>query len=73
MDEWQIDSKPIYIEGVSIELQMQDDSLRVCEWRNNGYSAAMLFQDCTHPLQNMIVDTEKIKAWRLNPAKNPAK
>ena len=73
MDEWIIGSRIPYIDNGVFQVQTKHDTVRIVKRNPQLDTDTLWFQDCTHPAQNAICNAEYIKAWRLNPAKNPAK
>ena len=53
----------------SVELWLGGSNVRKARM-SDGRSAYMprvlLFADCTHPLQNAVVDLDRVKGWRPN-------
>ena len=39
---------------------------RMSDGRSVYMPGVLLFSDCTHPLQNAVVDLDRVKGWRPN-------
>lgn len=45
---------------------------RMSDGRSIYTPGVLLFSDCTHPLQNAVVDLDRVKGWRPTAARRTA-
>ena len=59
----------------SVELWLGGSNVRkarMSDGRSIYTPGVLLFTDCTHPLQNALVDLDRVKGWRPNAARRTA-
>ena len=58
--EWEV-SEPIPVVRHDLEVWLDDGSIRIVRWCFGW----LVFQDCLHPLQNMLCDASRVRGWRI--------
>lgn len=62
--DWKISTRVPYLD-LPFRVWLADNSVRAVRYVRTMMGLTLHFTDCTHPMQNVICDAEKVWGWML--------